>query len=134
MSLGEFRAMLGATLGVRHSSLASFCTLQLASRSASGPEGQKNTKKKNTWGGKTKSACENGPEGAEKTPPSQTKGPGRSASEGPCDPLAHKKAVKNPEKEGTNPPPSRGFPSPSLGRGAGEITHTGLREITGRAF
>ena len=40
-------------------------------------------------------------------PPPRTKGPGRCASEGPCDPLAHKQAVKNPEKEGTNPPRSR---------------------------
>ena len=32
-----------------------------------------------------------------------------------------KQAVKNPQKEGTNPPPSRGFPWPSLGRGVGEI-------------
>ena len=60
-------------------------------------------------------------------PPPRTKGPGRCASEGPCDPLAHKQAVKNPEKEGTKPSALEALPWPPLGPGAGEITRCPLR-------
>ena len=58
-----------------------------------------------------------GPEGAAKCPLPNRKGPGRKASEGPCDPLAHKKAVENPEKEGTNLPLDRASPGPHSGQG-----------------
>ena len=57
-----------------------------------------------------------------------------AVSVGPCDPLAHKTGRQNPQKEGTNPPPSRGFPWPSLGRGAGEIPFTHFGEITYSGF
>ena len=70
----------------------------------------------------------------------RTKGPGRCASEGPCDPLAHKPAVKNPEKEGTNPPRSRRSPGPHSGQGRarspvahfGEIGYSGVEKRRGR--
>ena len=81
-----------------------------------GPEGQLKNKTKSkqnkTWGrDKQKRACEiRGLRGQIKNAPSPTKGPGRCASEGPCDPLPNKKATKNPEQEGTNPPPSEGLP------------------------
>ena len=75
--------------------------------------------------------------GQKKRPLPVQKGPGRSASEGPCDPLAHKQAVKNPEKEGTNPPRSRRSPGPHSGQGRarspvahfGEITYSGLKGV-----
>ena len=88
----------------------SYCSWQSEAHVANGPEKKK----------KTTCACEKGPvRGQEKRPLPVQKGPGRSASEGPCDPLAHKQAVKNPEKEGTNPPRSRRSPDPHSGQGLG---------------
>ena len=58
--------------------------------------------------------------GRKKHPHPRQKGPGRRASEGPCDPLAHKKGRQNPTEGGDQPSAlDRAIPRPSLGRGGG---------------
>ena len=62
-----------------------------------GPKGQK---KKKPGAGQNKVRVKRACEGARKRPPSHTKGPGRGASEGPCDPPADKKMPTKSPKRG----------------------------------
>ena len=63
------------------------------------------------------------------------KGPGRCASVGPCDPLAHKTGRQKPTKGGGQyAPAQRRSPWPSLGRGAGEIPYIHFGVITYSGF
>ena len=84
-------------------------------------------KKKNLGREKTKGACEKGPvRGHAKKPPSQTEkalDAGRPWVPGPT---GNKICRQNPTKRGVHSPAQRRTPWPSLGRGAGETTFTGL--------
>ena len=82
-------------------------------------EGKKKKRKKNLGRGQNVQ-CEKGPVRGQRKSPL----PGQKALDAvrPWVPVTHwltKKAVKIPQKEGTNPPRSRRFPWPSLGRGGG---------------
>ena len=84
---------------------------------------KKRRKEKETWGGDKNVRVRKGPKGAEKMPLSQTNGPGRRASEGPCDPLADKIRRQNPRTGGGQPSAlDRASPGPHLGEGVGAIT------------
>ena len=97
--------------------------LQLTARHAIHSQACLKGKKKKTWGGTKTCNVKKGLCGGRKKAPI----PDKKALDAvrPWALVTHwltKQAVKNPQKEGTNPPPSRGFPWPSLGRGAGETT------------
>ena len=61
--------------------------------------------KKNLGREKDTSACEKGPEGADKAPPPQIKGP-----RDPCDPLAAKRSRQNPGNGGNQPSAQEALP------------------------
>ena len=81
--------------------------------------GPRRPKKKN--GEQNKGVCEKkGLRGQTKTPPPSQKGPGRCASEGPCDPVPDKIRQPNPKTGGDQPSARRGAPPcPHSGKGAG---------------
>ena len=54
--------------------------------------------------------CEKGPVWGQKGPHPRQKGPGRCASVGPCDPLAHKTGRQKPTKGGDQPSGLEGLP------------------------
>ena len=121
----EFRGGLGAALSCHYklSKIEFYIVYWSVWQSRLGPEGhmrkkKKTSTKKKPGAGKNTSACEKGPEGADKTPPPQI----RKARGVPVTRWQPKDAVKIPEMEGTNPPRKKRFPWPSLGRGAGVIT------------
>ena len=99
------------------------CASAIQCEASKAEEKKKKRRKKNLGRGQ-KRACEKRAErGRKKTPLSQTNGPGRRASEGPCDPPADKIRRQNPRRGGGQPSAlDRASPGPHLGEGAGAIT------------
>ena len=75
-------------------------------------------KKKNAWGGNKNVRGEPRSNPKRAPPPPKQKALG-AVRLGPCDPNQTQETRQKQHKEGTNPPPLRGTPWPSLGRGAG---------------
>ena len=132
-SFGDFsEQLLEFVIGIQYS-ICSFHRIMLSSEACL--EGKKKDKNEKTWGGNQTCSVKKGLRGGRKNPLTRQKGPGRSASEGPCDPLADKICRQNPTQGGVHSPRARRrSPWPSLGRGAGEIPFTHFGEITYSGF